>query len=152
MLLLLFELDRQRYALDTARVSEVLPLLEIRALPRAPPGVAGVIDYRGNSAPVIDLSALALGRPAARRLSTRIVMVQHHARGDRQRALGLVLEGVTSTLHCEADQFQLSGISRAGARYLGPIARLPSGLVQRVDVDELLPPAACEALFEAAET
>ncbi len=151
MLLLLFELDRQRCALDAAQVSEVLPLVDIRSLPGAAPGVAGVIDYRGATTPVLDLSAFALGRCSARRVSTRIVIVQHTESGGRRRVLGLMLEGATSTLRCDADLFQPTGINRAGARYLGPIARLSIGLVQRVELGELLTPAACEALFEAAE-
>ncbi|HVZ33385.1 MAG TPA: chemotaxis protein CheW, partial [Polyangiaceae bacterium] len=67
MLFLLFHLGAEWYALDTAAVREVLPLLELRAIPKAPAGVAGVIDYHGLALPVIDLSELALGRGAARR-------------------------------------------------------------------------------------
>jgi chemotaxis-related protein WspB len=152
VLFLLFELDRQRYALDTAHVDEVLPLVEIRAIPRAPPGVAGVIAYRGTTLPVIDVSELALGRPAARLLSTRIVLVQHAAGEGKARPLGLILERATRTLRCEPDEFQASGLSRAGAPFLGPLAALPTGLVQRLELAELLTPAACAALFEAAES
>ncbi len=36
----------------------------IKQIPQAPPGVAGVFNYRGAPVPVIDLSELALGRPA----------------------------------------------------------------------------------------
>lgn len=151
MLLLLFELDRQRYALDAAQVSVVLPLVDIRALPGAAPGVAGVIEHRGAAVPVLDLSALALGRRSARRLSTRIVIVQHAEAGGRARVLGLMLEGTTSTLRCDAELFQPLGINQAGARYLGPIARLPIGLVQRVELGDLLSPEAREALFGAVE-
>jgi chemotaxis-related protein WspB len=151
VLLLLFELDRQRYALDAAQVSVVLPLVDIRALPGAAPGVAGVIEHRGAAVPVLDLSALALGRRSARRLSTRIVIVQHTEAGGRARVLGLMLEGTTSTLRCDAEQFQPLDIEQAGARYLGPIARLPIGLVQRVELADLLSPEACAALFGAVE-
>jgi chemotaxis-related protein WspB len=150
VLFLLFELDTQRYALDTARIHEVLPLVEIRAIPKAPPAVAGVIEYRGATLPVIDLSELALGRPAARRLSTRIVLVQHTAGDGSERPLGLILEKVTRTLRCEPGEFQPSGLSRAGAPYLGPLASSPAGLVQRLELSELLTPGACAALFEAA--
>lgn len=150
MLFLLFELDQQRYALDTARVREVLPLVEIRAIPRAAPAVAGVIEYRGATLPVIDVSELVLGRPAERRLSTRIVLVQHQGPGGVERPLGLLLERATRTLRCEAGEFQPSGLSRAPAPYLGPLATSSSGLVQRLELNELLTPAACAVLFEAA--
>ena len=76
MLFLLFCLGADRYAIEAAQVSEVLPLITIKALPQAPPGVAGVINLRGAPVPVIDLSALALGRSASPWLSTRIVVVR----------------------------------------------------------------------------
>jgi chemotaxis-related protein WspB len=150
VLFLLFELDRERYALDTAAIGEVLPLLEIRAVPRAPAAVAGVFDYRGVTVPVIDLSELALGRPAARRLSTRIVLVRHTDAQGTERQLGLIAERATSTLSCDESSFQHSGLSRAGAPYLGPIATLPGGLVQRIELQQLLTPALCAAFFEPA--
>ena len=39
MLFILFQLGRDRYALDAAQVAEVLPLMELKALPRGRPGV-----------------------------------------------------------------------------------------------------------------
>lgn len=150
MLFLLFELDRERYALDTAVVGEVLPLLEIRAVPRAAAAIAGVFDYRGVTLPVIDLSELALGRPAARRLSTRIVLVRHTDAQGTERQVGLIAERATSTLNCDEALFQPSGLSRAGAPYLGPIATLPDGLVQRIELGQLLTAVVCAAFFEPA--
>ena len=45
MLFLLFELGRDRYALDALQVAEVLPLLALKEMPLAPPGVAGLLNY-----------------------------------------------------------------------------------------------------------
>jgi chemotaxis signal transduction protein len=67
MLFLLFQLNESRYALEAGCVLEILPLVEIKKLPHAAPGVAGLFYYRGAPVPVIDLSALALGRPARER-------------------------------------------------------------------------------------
>ena len=75
MLFLLFQLGRERYALEAGQVAAVLPLLSIKEIPQAPPAVAGLCNYRGRPVPVIDLSELTLGRPAQSRLSTRIVLV-----------------------------------------------------------------------------
>jgi chemotaxis-related protein WspB len=66
MLFLLFQLGKERYALQASRVVEVVPLLELKQLPQAPKGVAGIINYRGRPVPVVDLCALTLG-PAGRR-------------------------------------------------------------------------------------
>jgi chemotaxis-related protein WspB len=61
MLFLLFQLGSERYALDASRVVEVVPLLCLQRLPQAPPGVAGVFNYRGQPVPAVDLSQLTMG-------------------------------------------------------------------------------------------
>ena len=52
MLFLLFQIGQHRYALDSRRVAEVLPLVDIKEIPHAPAGVAGVFNYRGVPVPV----------------------------------------------------------------------------------------------------
>lgn len=71
MLFLTFRLGQDRYALDAGQIEAILPLVAIKQLPGAPAGVAGAIGYRGRPVPLIDLSLLALGRPAEPLLSTR---------------------------------------------------------------------------------
>lgn len=149
MLFLLFELGEDRYALDAGSIAEVLPLVRIKRIPRAPPGVAGVFDYRGVPVPVIDLSQLALGRPARRRLSTRIVVV-YYPDGDGRHLLGLIAEKAAATLRREPADFSDSGVAGAEAPYLGPVTSDANGLVQRIEVERLLPQAVRELLFRPA--
>jgi chemotaxis-related protein WspB len=150
VLFLLLYLDHECYAIDSAAVSQVLPLLEIRALPRAPAAVAGVIAFEGSVVPVIDLSELALGRPSRQHLSTRIVLVAYPDLLGQPHQLGLIAERATSTFRCEASEFKPSGVSNLEARYLGHVANGPNGLVQRIELRELLTPAICSLLFETA--
>ena len=69
MLYLLFSLGPDRYALPAACVVEVLPWVAMKLLPGAPPGVAGLINYRGRPVPAIDVSENATGTPAIRAVS-----------------------------------------------------------------------------------
>ena len=59
MQFLLFSLGNDRYGLDTRRVVRVLPQLELKEIPQAPGWVAGLMNYRGQPVPVIDLAMLA---------------------------------------------------------------------------------------------
>ena len=59
MLFLLFQIGKDRYALEASRVVEVVPLLALKELPQAPKGVAGLFNYRGALVPAVDLSELA---------------------------------------------------------------------------------------------
>ena len=148
MLFLLFQLGRDRYALDAAQVTEVLPLVRVKKIPHAPAGVAGVFTYRGTPVPVLDLSQLALGRPARSRLSTRVLLVPYPAADGARRLLGLIAENATETLRREPADFVASGVQADGAPYLGPVATDARGLIQWIEVDKLLPATVREALFQ----
>jgi chemotaxis-related protein WspB len=147
MLFLLLELGPDRYALDARQVAEVLPLVSITRLPQAPPSVAGILNYRGAPVPVIDVSQLMRGRPAERRLSTRIVLVHYPDVGGQQRLLGLIAERATHTVRREETDFVPSGVTSEGAPYLGPVATDARGLLQWLDARTLLPASVRDVLF-----
>ncbi len=146
-LFLLFRLGVERYALDAATVVEVIPLLAVTRLAGALPGVAGVINYRGNPVPVLDLAALARGERTPERISTRILIVTYNGRAGAHHQLGLVAEQVTDMLRCDNDEFKPSGVETKEARYLGQVRPDRAGLIQRVEPQLLLSPEMRDALF-----
>ncbi len=148
MLFLLLQLGDDRYALDVSQIVEVLPLVRIRKMLGSPPGIAGTINYRGAHVPVVDLSELALGRPAAPRLSTRIVLANCSEQEGKSRLFGLIAENATETRRIESRDFAPSGIVNADAPYLGQIAMGPDGMVQRIELKGLLPASIRDSLFK----
>ncbi|MGO4307538.1 chemotaxis protein CheW [Cupriavidus sp. RAF12] len=162
-LFLLFRIGTDHYAIDTAEVAEVLQLTTVKQIPGAPGWVSGLMVRHGQPVPVIDMSALATGTPAAARTSTRTVLV-HYRRPEADsrvvadadadagvdaptRLLGLRLEYATETLRCDAASFVDGGIDPTHARYLGPVRHDARGLVQWVRVSALLPDAVHALLF-----
>ena len=148
MLFLIFELGNDRYALDVRQIAEVLPLVSFKQVPRAPQAMNGLFNYRGAPVPVIDLTQLTLGRPSARRLSTRLVLVHYPADTGQTHLLGLVAERATQTARHEASDFVASGVTNTGAPYLGPVVTDARGLLQWIDVRTLLPPSFRDMLFK----
>src|SRR5882757_4941159 len=104
MLFLVFELDGNRYALDSRQLVEVLPMVNLRPLSRMPPAIAGLFDYHGHPVAAVDLSEILVGRSARRRLNTRMVVVSYQA-DDAQHTLGLIAEKATTTLRLDSAQF-----------------------------------------------
>lgn len=151
MLFLLFRLGEDRYAIEARKVAEVLPWLDVKQIPQAPPAVCGAFNYRGASVPLIDLSQLALARPARHRLSTRIILVHYPDASGTPRLLGLLAEHVTETMSRAPGDFQHSGVSPPEATYLGPVAADAEGLVQWIQVEQLLPPGVRDLLFQSVE-
>jgi purine-binding chemotaxis protein CheW len=62
---LLFTIDAARYAIPLRDVAEVVPAVNILALPDAPQIVEGVVNVRGEIVPVLSLRA-RLGHPPRR--------------------------------------------------------------------------------------
>jgi chemotaxis-related protein WspB len=128
MLFLLFRIGDHGYAFAADEIVEVLPLVRLKGIRRAPAGIAGSFDYRGEFVPAIDLSEIELGRPAQSLLSTRIIMTRYSGGGGSSRLVGLIAERATETLRCDPADFV-------------PFAASAQGLVQRVELDALLTPA-----------
>jgi chemotaxis-related protein WspB len=148
VLLLRFRLGEDEYALDTSDVVTVLPVVELKTIPQAPDGVAGVFNYRGTPVPVVDLAQEATGLRARPNLHTRIVVVRDRLQGAGDRLLGLLVEGATSTLRRAASDF--SDARLAGPEYLGPVTADGSRVVQMVDPGRLLTPEVRARLFRDA--
>lgn len=139
MLCLLFAIGRDRYALDTADVAEVLPLVDVTRIPHAPAGIAGVLNFRGSPVPVVDLGVLFGGTSVPVCLSTRLILVRVSSPTTHE-LIGLIAEQVTSTLRCQESDFMPSGVAPGRAPYLGPVLAHEGLLIQRIHVDALLPP------------
>src|SRR4051812_17365893 len=111
MLFVLFRLGQDQYAIEATRVLAVLPRLDVKAIPHAPPAVIGLCRYRDATLPVIDLSLLALDRATTPRLSSRIIVVNFPDSMRGPQRLGLLAEGVTHTMRCDPDDFAASGVT-----------------------------------------
>lgn len=134
MLFVTFQTGDSLYALAAEEIIEILPLVEMRRLRDAPPAIAGWFGYRGAYAPVIDLGMAERSEPAERRMSTRILMVRY-AVGGRMLVLGLMAEKATETLRCDPAAF-------------APFAASRQGLVERIDVQRLVPEALATWLLD----
>jgi chemotaxis-related protein WspB len=84
MLFILFQIGGDRYVLPANRIIKILPLMNLKRVPCAPSGVAGVLNFHGTPVPVVDLNEMTLGEPAARRMSTRIILVKYPFETQRQ--------------------------------------------------------------------
>jgi len=145
LLFLTFRVGEETYALDTAHIAEILPLPRITRVPHAPSGVAGLINYRGRSVPVVDLRELILAEPARAHISTRLILVRHG-----EHLLGLIAEQATEMIRREPSSFADAGIANETAPYLGPVTHEGERLIRRFEVRQL-PPAVSSVLFRQAE-
>lgn len=137
MLMLLFSVGQNLYAIDTEDMVEVIPRVLLRKVTHAPEYIAGLLNYRGMIAPVIDLSQLIDHQPCRPILSTRIMMVKYSLRGGDQGYLGLMAEQVTETLKVSENELKPSGLHTPSANYLGNIIINERGMIQQIQISAL---------------
>jgi chemotaxis-related protein WspB len=147
MLFLLFQLGKDRYALEAGQVVEVLPLIDFKRIPNAPSSVAGIFDFHGTPVPLIDLTELALARPSHAKMSTRIVLTDYVTESGQKHLMGLIAEYVLETMQIAESEFVASGVPATGSPYLGPVITDKDGIIQRIEVGHLLPESLREQLF-----
>ena len=137
MMLLLFSLNDDRYGIDVADVVEIMPRLSLQQVPRSPDYVAGLINYRGQILPVVDLSVLIGDHVSRSFLSTRIIMVR--VSDIDNHYLGLVAEDVTEISKFSDEEFSHTGISSEASAFLDAVVLDSKGMIQRININALVP-------------
>jgi len=137
MLLLIFHVGANLYAIDSSHVVEVIPRVSYRAVHHVPDYVVGVFNYRGAIVPAIDLCQMIRGTPSQEYLSTRVMMVSYPCPDGKLRHLGLMAERVIETLDRSESDFKETGIGTNDARYLGGIITDKKGMIQQFFLDRL---------------
>jgi chemotaxis-related protein WspB len=141
MLVLTFRVAEILYAVVVRRVVEVVPRVELRAIPHAPGHLAGLLRYRGDAVPVVDLGLLMDGSPCPDRLDTRIILVDRGAAG----LLGLVAERVDDVRRVDESRRAVAGLEIGDAPYLGPIYETDDGLLQLIEPEKIQAGAEAQA-------
>jgi len=103
MLLLLFTLQDEAYAIDSLKVIEVIPFLMTQKIPMTPKFILGMANYRSSPVPIIDLGLLLNDQPCRQQLSTRIILTTLSLGHQFKKIIGLLAENVTETVKTPKD-------------------------------------------------
>lgn len=129
-----FEIGPEEYAVDILEVQEIIRMVEITPVPKAPYFVEGVINLRGKVIPIIDLR-LRFGLSAAERTKeTRIVVVDVS-----RMILGLVVDSVSEVLRVPSDLIESPPNGKqGGAEFHKGVGRIDGRLLIMLNLNRLL--------------
>ncbi|MBI5826492.1 MAG: purine-binding chemotaxis protein CheW [Deltaproteobacteria bacterium] len=150
MLYLQFKIGGERYIIEAKDVMEIVPFAHLKKVPGAPGYVAGLLNYRGSSIPVIDVCHLMSGKGCEVKLGSRIALVNYLKDGGKKACIGLLIEHMTETVSLRESDFKASGVNLKDHAYLGGVVMDDAAIVQRLNVDKILPDEAGDMLFEDA--
>ena len=145
MKVLVFTIGPDRYAMRLAELVRVLPVAELKQVALAPDFVAGLLDLHGEPVPVVDLSRLAGFTPAQTWFDTRIILADYPLEGGGTALLGMLAEHVTGVETMDPAALREPGI--AGPAFLGQVAGGEAGMLQLVELRQLLGPEVRALLF-----
>src|SRR5512140_2425288 len=98
---LTFKLDQELYAVDIAKVREVLEVTSVTKVPRTPDFMRGVINLRGNVVPVVDMR-LKLGLTQTERtVNTCVVIAEVEVDGE-STVLGALTDSVQEVIELDS--------------------------------------------------
>ena len=136
---LTFTLDGEVFALEIARVREVLEYRGVSRVPRAPEFLRGVINLRGSVVPVVDLKTkFGMGRTEAG-VDACIVIAEVEVDGEPM-VLGALADAVQEVI--ELDEGQIEPPPRMGTRlrtdFIRGMGRRDDAFLILLDVDRVL--------------
>lgn len=102
---LTFTLDTEEYGIEILKVREIIGMMPVTRVPRAPRCVRGVVNLRGKVIPVIDLRTI-FSMPAINDSGhTCIVVVQvESATGDL--VMGVIVDAVSEVVDITAEEIE----------------------------------------------
>ena len=102
---LTFKLAEETFAIDVAKVREVLDFTTITKVPRTPDFMSGVINLRGNVVPVVDLRLCFEMSKTEKTVNTCIVVVEVILEGE-STIIGALADSVEEVIDLEPEQIQ----------------------------------------------
>jgi len=102
---LTFKLADEIFAIDVAKVREILEYTSITKVPQTPEFMRGVINLRGSVVPVVDLRLKFGMEPTEQTINTCIIVVEVTIEGDTT-VLGALADSVQEVVEMEPEQIE----------------------------------------------
>ncbi len=102
---LTFKLDEEIFALDIAKVREVLDFTTVTKVPQTPDFMRGVINLRGSVVPVVDLR-LKFGMTVTEKTVNTCIIIVEVVLGNETTILGALADSVQEVLDLEPQQIE----------------------------------------------
>lgn len=150
MLFMQFKINDDRYIIEAKDIIEIVPFANLKRIPKAPPYVAGLLNYRGETVPIVDICYLMNERMCELKLSSRIALVNYKDDEGKLVCIGLLIEHLTETVRFEESDFSDSGVKLKDNPYLGKVVIDDKCIVQMVNIRKLIPEEARSILFDGS--
>ena len=144
-----FALGSEEYGVDISQVQEIIRMVEITHVPRAPHFMEGVINLRGQLIPIIDLrTRFGMQRINATK-STRIVVTEIGS-----KRVGIVVDSVSEVINIPIENVEDAPemIAGVGTEYIQGVGKIDDRLIIMLDLTMVMSGEEKAQLETVAET
>ncbi|KHK04059.1 chemotaxis protein CheW [Desulfovibrio aerotolerans] len=133
--LVTFSIGEEEFGVDILSVQEIIRMMDITKVPRAPDFVEGVINLRGKVIPIIDLRRRFGLSTRDHDKHTRIIVIEIN-----NMIVGFVVDSVSEVLRIPASTVEppppvVSGLE---SEYISGVGKLEDRLLILLDLNKLL--------------
>lgn len=131
-----FNLDKEEFGIDIMNVKEIIPYQESIQIPNSPDFIEGVINYRGNVIPIINLRKRFKLEADDVTKDTRIIVISLE-----EKEIGFIVDEASQTLRLNEEQIDPTPdvISDIDRRYIIGVGKVDeSRLVILLDLERIL--------------
>lgn len=130
---IVFKLEDKTFALPLGPVERVVRAVDITPLPEAPPIIPGIINYKGNILPVVDIRSRFLLSQQELKINHQFIIVR-----TSKRTIALHVDTVTGNIEkVNADMVPPNDIIE-GVQFLEGVLKLEDGIMLVPDLDKIL--------------
>ncbi len=135
---LTFKLGDETFALDVAKVREILEESSITKVPQTPDFMRGVINLRGSVVPVIDMR-LKFGMSRTERTVNTCIIVVEVQLENELIVLGALADSVQEVIEMEASQIEAAPHigTRLNSNFIKGMGKHDHRFIMILDIDKL---------------
>ena len=146
---LTFKLAEEIFAVEVAKVREILEYINITKVPRTPEFMRGVINVRGSVVPVLDLR-LKFGMSVTEQsINTCIIVLEIDFEGETT-ILGALADSVQEVIELEPDQIEPAPKigTQLKTEFIKGIGKRELEFIMILDIDRVFSAEELEAVYE----
>ncbi len=135
---LTFRLAEEEYGVGILKVREIIGLMQITAVPRAPKHIRGVVNLRGKIVPVLDLRR-KFGLPEAELKRENCIITAMIEAGDENILVGLLVDSVSEVLLVEASEIEaVPALNDVKLPFITGLAKTQGKVRILLDIDKVV--------------
>lgn len=129
---IVFTCSQQQFAIPIEIIEKILPLEKVTLIPEASPYISGVIQYDGETMPIVDLSKRLFDNDMESTNHSKIIVV-----ADNELRFGISVDSVVSVSEFDEALPTVNGNVENKVQYIEHLFKTETDIIIHIDINAL---------------